>query len=86
MGEQLRRDLAHAVTVYDRRQEKRACYNRYALGRYLMACDDIATRVESGESLDSALRAHLNGALLASVQKNLSKNYFHLLNKGVSNA
>lgn len=75
MGEQLRRDLAHAVTAYDRRQEKRACYNRYALPRYLMACDEIAARVESGENLDSALRAHLNGALLASVQKTMAKNY-----------
>jgi hypothetical protein len=75
MNELLRADLAHAFTAYDRRQEKRADYNRYALARYLEAADEIATRVAQGESLDSALRGKLNGRLLASVQKTMAKNY-----------
>jgi len=71
MDTQLRRDLAHAFTAYDRRQEKRADYNRYALPRYLMAADDIDSDVSAGVSLADSLNRRTHGPLRASVTKTL---------------
>jgi len=68
---QLRRDLAHVFTAYDRRQEKRADYNRYAMARYLMTCDDIDSDVSSGVRLADSLAKRTHGSLKISVTKAL---------------
>jgi hypothetical protein len=55
--------LASAVTSYDRRRCKRRDYNHYALGIYLMRCDDIVSAVERGESVRNAVFQGFTGDL-----------------------
>lgn len=69
----LSRDLAHAVTRYDRMREKRKGYNVYALGQYLIACDRIVERVAQGETLQAAIEEEFINRLRDSVLRYMAK-------------
>ena len=60
----LRSELSHAVTRFDRKQEMKRFHNRYALAQYLMACDRAMESMATGERLIDALYSQFNGALL----------------------
>lgn len=55
--------LAHAVTRYDRMQEGKKGYNRYALGIYLGRVNDIVEEVAHGVQLQAALNDGFNDRL-----------------------
>jgi exonuclease VII small subunit len=64
--------LVNIVTEYDRRQSKRANYNRYALGHYMNSVHTIVAAVETdGLPLERALKLGFCGSLLKHVAKKL---------------
>jgi hypothetical protein len=65
----LKQALAHAVTRYDRKQEKRKNYNPYALGIYLGRVDDIVAHVKGGAPVEIAIRREFNDRLADFVVK-----------------
>ncbi len=44
--DQLRRSMAHAVTVWDRKQSTKRGYNVYALGQYFTAIEEVCKDLE----------------------------------------
>ena len=64
MTEPLDVELAHAVTRYDRWQEKRKGYNHYALAQYLERAAEVAGEVQRGVELRTALENAFNDRLL----------------------
>ena len=74
---QLKENLTHAVTRYDRKQTSKKSYNIYALSQYLMRVDDIVTDVENGAEIGAAIVAgftpgQLRNACLKAVGCNVS--------------
>jgi hypothetical protein len=65
--------LTHAVTAYDRKQEGKRGYNRYALGLYLAICEDIANDVRGGRTLAQSLEYSFNDRLRDHVARALVK-------------
>ncbi len=63
---QLRSTLAHAVTRYDMKQAGKRGYNRYALGMYLGAVQDICSELRDHPEKETraVIVAHFNGRLL----------------------
>ena len=59
----LRSQLVHAVTEYDRKQEGKRGYNRYAIGHYLRAVDGVMEEVGKGYSVRSAISNNFTGRL-----------------------
>lgn len=59
----LARELAHAVTRYDRRQAGRRDYNPYALGQYLLRVDAVLEDVANGAEVRAAIVAAFTGRL-----------------------
>ena len=66
--------LVNIVTEYDIQQSKKKNYNRYALPQYLGAINDVMEGVESGESLEVALKRGFCGSLLRHIAKKLNLN------------
>ena len=58
-----------ALTQYDIRQSKRRDYNRYALGHYLGAMEDVDDQVARGIDLMDALERAFTGRLHDCVAK-----------------
>lgn len=56
--------LMNALTEYDRKQSTKRGYNRYALGQYCAAMQEVRIAVESGDTLRQALCANFCGRLL----------------------
>jgi hypothetical protein len=54
---QLKENLAYAVTRYDRKQATKRSYNVYALSQYLTRVDDIIADVENGAEIGAAIVA-----------------------------
>ena len=67
----IRFQLIHAVTDYDRRQSRRADYNRYALPQYCAAVNNIMTDLDSGADLRAAVCPALLGRLLSRALREL---------------
>lgn len=67
--------LGHAVTRYDRLQEKRKFYNPNALGIYLQAVEEVVKDVKSGRGRDnvSIIRNYFLKPMVNSVIKNAGK-------------
>ncbi len=68
-GGDLNTQLVHAVTEYDRREQRKAArhgyrFNHYALAHYLGACADVAAEVKAGAPVRQALVSHFCGRLL----------------------
>lgn len=61
MNAATKQKLIHAVTAYDRKQEGRRGYNRYALAQYLDRVEDAS---KHGGTLRQALVANFNDRLL----------------------
>jgi hypothetical protein len=59
----LRSRLVNAVTEYDRKQEGKRGYNRYAIGHYLGAVDRVMEEVGKGYSVRSAINNNFTGRL-----------------------
>jgi len=58
-----------ALTEYDRKQSKKSCYNRYALGIYLRNLQQVADDVEAGASIARALYDNFNDRVLSACEK-----------------
>ena len=56
--------LIHAVTEYDRKQEKRPHHNSYALPQYFTAIDEAMELIKKGHGIRRALTTVFCGALL----------------------
>lgn len=67
--------LGHAVTRYDRLQEKRKFYNPNALGIYLQAVEEVVKDVKAGRGRDnvSIIRKYFLKPMVNSVIKNAGK-------------
>jgi hypothetical protein len=63
--------LIHAVTQYDRKQSKKAGYNRNALGIYFARVDDICADIGAGASVADAIAAGFDGRLAAHCLRSL---------------
>lgn len=61
--------LAHAVTDYDRKQEGKRGYNRYALSQYLRAVHETVADIDLGKAPRRALVDHFSGRLLDATLK-----------------
>jgi hypothetical protein len=71
----VRIEMGHAVTRYDRKQEEKSIknpkhyYNHYALGHYLGAADRAHEDLKKGHSLADAINNNFNGALARHLHK-----------------
>lgn len=64
--------LVHVLTQYDRRQERRPDYNPYALGRYLLAANQVEEDVKlRGLTLRDAIIRQFTGRLVVAVLKGM---------------
>jgi hypothetical protein len=61
---QLRTQLSHALTAYDRRQSSRRGYNPYALAHYFGALHEALAEIETGTTVRATLVGHFCGRLL----------------------
>lgn len=61
--------LQHAVTRYDRKQENKRGYNRYALAIYLGRVDEVFNRMAEGSNLRDAICRTYNDRLVDHVLK-----------------
>jgi len=68
---ELKSDLNHIVTRYDRKQENKKCYNHYALGIYMIAVDNAINDIDNGAKTIDAINNRFNDRLLAFILKNL---------------
>lgn len=55
--------LDSAIVDYDKRQSRTKSYNRYALGHYCRAMQEVKADVSGGIPLDHALCRNFNGRL-----------------------
>ncbi len=70
--------LLTIVTEYDRRQSKKASYNRYALGHYCAAIDNVEQALADGAPIETALKRGFCGSLLRHVARKLGlKHEYH---------
>jgi hypothetical protein len=60
---QIKIKLLHTVTEYDCKQSKRKDYNRYALGLYFQAVDNVIDFLNDGVPLRQAILKSFNGSL-----------------------
>jgi len=65
----IRQQLAHVVTRYDRKRYGKRGYNPYALGLYLKRSDEVAEQVAKGADLEAAIRSGFNDRLRDHVLK-----------------
>jgi hypothetical protein len=71
----VRIEMGHAVTRYDRKQEEKSIknpkhyHNHYALGHYLGAADRAHEDLKKGHSLADAINNNFNGALARHLHK-----------------
>jgi hypothetical protein len=56
--------LVHVVTEYDRKQEAKRGFNRYALAQYLQALDCVGNDIKAGYNLRDAFVNNFCGRLL----------------------
>ena len=66
--------LIAAITEYDRKQEKKTGFNRYALAQYLSALDKVDGMVKFGRTWEDAVYTWFCGPLEQKLQKVVSKN------------
>ena len=66
--------LVHALTEWDIRQSKTKHYNRWALGQYFQALDNVKEAMAQGANLADALMKGFNGALLRYLAKKVGLN------------
>lgn len=64
LANEIARTLTHAVTQYDRKQEGKRGYNRYALPQYLAAVHSVEEQVSKGASRRCAIVSNFCGRLL----------------------
>ncbi len=55
--------LFNAVTEFDRKASKRRGYNPHAIGHYARGLNNLAERVENGETLRAAIMREFIGRL-----------------------
>lgn len=58
---ELESKLAHAFTVWDRKNSKRKGYNVYALAQYLTRVDEVVTDIRQGADVRAAITAGFCG-------------------------
>jgi len=75
--ENLHHRLLHAVTEYDRKQEKRKGYNHYALAQYIGRLQEIEKDIAAGMSVREALVSGFNGRLLDILLKAAGEDSFN---------
>ena len=63
--------LVMILTEYDRRQSTRKNYNKYALGQYFRAIENVEDAIMAGKSLEDALPEGFCGPLLRYIAKKL---------------
>jgi hypothetical protein len=60
----LHNKLVDAVTAYDRKQESKRGYNRYALAQYLARVQEVSADIAKGADIRAAITAGFTGRLL----------------------
>lgn len=65
--------LVSAVTEYDKTQQGKPGFNRYALPQYLSTIEDIEDDIREGASVRSAIETYFSGRLLTFVLKWVAK-------------
>jgi hypothetical protein len=75
-GGSLHTALVHAATMYDRKEETKRGYNRYALGQYLMRIDEVEADIKAGTPPRAALLAAFNDRLLDHMLKAIGEPEF----------
>jgi hypothetical protein len=71
MTADMRARLVLILTEYDRRQETKRGYNRWALGQYFRAIDEVDAAIVKGYPISRALKCGFCGPLLRYVAKKL---------------
>ena len=64
--------ILNAVATYDRKQEKKKYYNRYALAQYCAAVTNVFAAVEQGQELRTAILQCFVGQLANVVLKSVN--------------
>jgi len=72
----LHSQMAHIVTAYDIKESTKRSYNRYAIGMYLGAVQEVCAELKANPNLDTrkVIIAHFNGRLCDQILRGLGFN------------